>query len=227
MTFALDPTSTVTVTPGTRNRGGFPTLPMAFTPEFDVTVDSPDHIRFAAQAINLMGQQSAAVLQPHVTTLAAAAGSGTALLAVAGGDDLKGAGLNPPLLPGQPNAVNINGSPVTDVNLNGPLGIVQAFSDNGRTVLAVDGAGDWSLVDLSFDYIRDSRARWASLTGDVVATGAAGQSVNLTIREGGSLYNEYPGDGWKWWTLVTIAVGVLAILGAAAFLLIRRRRARR
>ena len=34
----------VAVTPGTLNRGGFPVLPMAFTPDFDVVVDSPDHL---------------------------------------------------------------------------------------------------------------------------------------------------------------------------------------
>ena len=70
MTFALDAHSTVTVTPGTNNRGGFPVLPMAFTPDFDVALDNPGYIRFAAQAINLMAQQTSVTLRPKVTTFA-------------------------------------------------------------------------------------------------------------------------------------------------------------
>jgi hypothetical protein len=71
--------------------------------------------------------------------------------------------------------------------------------------------------------------RWASLTGDVVATGAAGETVNLTIREGGGLMNEYPGDGWKWWALLSLAVGATAVVAAvvaAGWVVIRRRRLR-
>ena len=128
------------------------------------------------------------------------------------------------LRPGGPNTVDVNGSTATDVDLNGALGVVQAFTDKERTVLAVSGSGDWSLVDASFDYIRALPNRWASLTGDVVATGSAGETVNLTVREGGGLVNEYPGDGWKWWAWLTLAMGGCAMVVAAAWVLIRRRR---
>ena len=94
--FTLDPGSTVAVTPGMHNRGGFPVLPMAFTPDFDVALDQADHLGFAGEAINLLGQQTDALLHPKVTTLQAAAGAGRGLLVVARGDDLKRAGLNPP-----------------------------------------------------------------------------------------------------------------------------------
>jgi hypothetical protein len=227
MTFALDPQSTVAVTPGTHNRGGFPVLPMAFTPDFDVTVDSPDHIGYATQAINLMGQQTTVTLRPHLTTFDAAAGSATGLLAVTSGDQLTKAGMSPPLRPDNANTVGINGSTDTNVDLNGALGVVQAFTNNGRTVLAVSGAGDWSLVNRTFDYIRAQRNRWGSLSGDVVATGAAGKTVNLTLREGGGLVNEYPGDGWKWWAWLTLALGIASVLAAVGFAIIRRRRVRR
>ncbi len=225
MQFGLDPASTVSVTPGTFNRGGFPVLPMAFTPDFDVVVDTPDHLRFAADAVNLMAQQTAVTLQPRLTTLAAAAASGVGLLVVASGEDLARAGLTPPVLSGKGSNVNIGGTPDTDVDLNGPIGVVQVFSQQGRKILAVNGADDWSLVDRSFDYIRAQPSRWASLSGDVVATGAAGQTVNLTLREGGALLNEYPGDSWKWWALLT-AGAIVLVFGSALVLLWRRRRAR-
>jgi hypothetical protein len=229
MTFTLDPSSTVTVTPGTHNRGGFPVLPMAFTPEFDVAIDSPEHLPHAAQAVNLMGQQTAVTLRPRLTSFAEASQSGTPLLAVTSSDELAKANMKAPLLPGDSNTVEVNGNVSTDVDLKGAVGVVQAFTDKDRTVLAISGSGDWGLVDTSFDYIRRLPNRWASLTGDVVATGAAGETVNLTIREGGGLMNEYPGDGWKWWALVSLAVGgtaVVAAVVAAGWVIIRRRRVR-
>ena len=223
MQFTLDPASTVTVTPGSHNRGGFPMLPAAFTPEFDVAIDQPDHLSLAARAVNLLGQQTILALQPRLTSLADAMRSGLGALVVVRGDDLVRAGLDPPIRPRGANAVDIKGDRSTDLNLNGPTGVVEAFSDRGRTVLAIDANDDWSLVDRSFDYIRALPSRWASLTGDVVATGSAGKSVNLTLREGGSLIDEYPGDGWKWWTWVTVASVAAALLLAVAVLLWRRR----
>ncbi|MCV7302815.1 hypothetical protein H7J93_24625 [Mycobacterium barrassiae] len=223
MTFTLDPASTVAVTPGTHNRGGFPILPMAFTPEFDVAIDSPEHLPHAAQAINLMGQHTAVMLRPRLTAFSAAASSSTPLLAVTSSDELAKANMKAPLLPGGPNTVEVTGSTSTDVDLKGALGIVQAFTDKERTILAVSGSGDWSLVDASFEYIRALPNRWASLTGDVVATGAAHETVNLTVREGGGLVNEYPGDPWKWWAWATIGLGGCAVLAAAIWMIVRRR----
>lgn len=222
MQFTLDPASTVTVMPGNRNRGGFPVLPMAFTPEFDVAIDRPDHLRLAGQAINLLGQQTAILLQPHLASLAQVAQSRLGALVVASSDDLARAGFNPPMLSRGTDSLDINGAPVTDVDLDGPTGVIQAFSDRGRTVLAIDGTDDWSLADRSFDYIRALPSRWGSLTGDVVATGSAGQSVNLTVREGGALFDEYPGDGWKWWTWVTVASVAVGCVGGAVVLLRHR-----
>jgi hypothetical protein len=227
MTFALDPQSTVSVNPGTFNRGGFAVLPMAFTPDFNVAVDRPDQIRYAARAINLMGQQTAEPLRPNVTTLKEAAGSGVGLLVVATGSELAQAGMLPPVNPGEKNSVKVDGSPVTDVDLGGPLGVVQAFAHNNRTVLAIDANADWSLVDKSFDYIAQLESRWTSLTGDVVATGAAGVTVNLTIRDGGPMAHQPDlSTGWTWWLWATVAIGVLVVLAVAGLLIVRRRRAK-
>jgi hypothetical protein len=93
-------------------------------------------------------------------------------------------------------------------------------------VLAINGADDWSLVGQNFDYIRALPSRWASLSGDVVAAGPAGQTVALTLREGGTLLNDYPGDSWRLWAKLAAASVVVILLGATIELLRRRRRAR-
>ena len=101
--------------------------------------------------------------------------------------------MNAPLLPGDRNTVEVNGSTATDVDLKGALGVVQAFTDiRGAPCWPYRAAVTGTLVDTSFEYIRNLPNRWATLTGDVVATGAAGETVNLTVREGGGLVNEYP-----------------------------------
>jgi hypothetical protein len=227
ITFAVDPRSTVTVTPGDHNRGGFPVLPMAFAPEFDVAIDQPEHIRYAAQAINLMGQHSTVALRPRLATLDEAAGRGSGLLVVASGEDLARAGMQPPMLTTGASVVDVNGAPITDVDVRGPLGVVQAFTHNGRMVLALNSTGDWGLVDQSFDYIRGLENRWASLIGDTVATGPAGDTVSLAVRAG-DVMTPHPdlGDGWRWWVWATIAAGGIAALAVISIVVLRMRRAK-
>jgi hypothetical protein len=159
--------------------------------------------------------------------MAGAAGSGLGLLIVGPGDDLAKAGLTPPVSFDGANTVGIGGSTDTTVDLNGPIGVIQAFSRNGRMVLAINGTGDWGLVQRSFDYIRAMDSRWASLSGDVVATGPAGRSVDLTLREGGALANEYPGDSWIRWTILSAGAAIAILLATAGALIWRRRRAAR
>jgi hypothetical protein len=226
ITFTVDPGSTVAVSPGFHTRGGFGALPMAFSPDFNVAVDQPDHIRFAASVINLLGQQTSAAMQPRLVSLDEGAKAGTGLLVVAPGDELSKRKLNPPLLLRSGTAVTVNGNPSTDAELNGDTGALQAFTDNGRVVVAVGGAGNWALVDSSLGYIRGLENRWGSLTGDVVATGGAGTTVNLTVREGAPLIDEYPGDGWKWWAWLSVGAASVIVVLAAALVLIRRRRRR-
>lgn len=220
--FTIDPDSTVVVTPGTRNRGGFPVLPMAFAPEFDVTLGQPEQLTWAAAAINLMAQHSRVVLRPHLSTLSESANSAAGLLAVGSGESLAAVGLVGPLMQGPDRFVNVSDTGVIDVN--GDFGAVEVFTQNDRTVLAITGTGDWAGVDASLAYIRDLPNRWASLTGDVVAAGPGNEPVNLTLREGGALINEYPGDGWKWWALASVAAVAAAAVAGVAYLVVRRRR---
>ena len=226
MTFAIDPTSTITAVPGAKNRGGFAVLPMAFTPEMDVAIEGADQIRYAAQAINLMGQQSAVTLQPTVTSLDEAAKRGIGLLAVASGEQLQRVGMRPPLLMPGAGAVGVNGTTVTDIDPGGPVGIVQTFSHNERVVLAIDATGSPELADRSLDSIRGLEGGWSALAGDVVATGTSGKVVNLTLAAGAAL--EPPvHHGWHVLTWASIALAAAALPALAAIQFFRLRRARR
>jgi hypothetical protein len=91
-------------------------------------------------------------------------------------------------------------------------------------VLAIQASGDGALVDRTFDHIRGLEGGWAALSGDVVATGAAGDTVALTMRAGGPMAHLVIGDGWKWLTWFTMVVGIAAVLVVASVLIIRQRR---
>ena len=226
MTFSIDPASTITVVPGAENRGGFAMLPMAFTPELDVAIQRPDQIRYAAQAINLIGRQASVPLQPSLASLDEAAKRGTGLLAVTSGEQLQRLGLRPPLsLPGA-GAVAVNGATVTDIDLGGSLGVVQAFSHNGRVVLAIDSTGGPQAADRSLDYIRGLDGGWSALTGDVVAAGDAGEVVNLSMTTRQAIAPPVS-DGWRWWTWSTLGLIAVGLPTLAGVVLVRRRRAQR
>ncbi|BBY27782.1 cellulose biosynthesis cyclic di-GMP-binding regulatory protein BcsB [Mycolicibacterium sediminis] len=229
MTFSVDPESRVTVRPADTDRGGFALLPMAFTPEFDVAVDDVEQIGYVAQAINLMAQQSTVALRPNVTTLDSATSSGSGLLVAAPGGDLARRGMPPPLLRTSEDAVDVEGTPVTGIDLNGPLGVVGAYPNNGRMVLAIDTSGGTGLLDQTFDYVRGLEGRWATLTGDVVATGVAGSTVELSVRmdQQTAAPASASTEGRPWWTWVAVALAAAAVLAvAAAIVLVLRRRAR-
>jgi hypothetical protein len=226
MTFSIDPASTITAVPGAKNRGGFAMLPMAFTPELDVAIERPDQIRYAAQAINLIGRQASVPLQPSLAGLDEAAKRGTGLLAVTSGEQLQRLGLRPPLsLPGA-GAVAVNGATVTDIDLGGSLGVVQAFSHNGRVVLAIDSTGGPQAADRSLDYIRSLDGGWSALTGDVVAAGDAGEVVNLSMTTRQAMAPPVS-DGWRWWTWSTLGLIAVGLPTLAGVVLVRRRRAQR
>ena len=224
ITFAVLPQSTVQVTPGTQTSRGFSVLPMAFVPQFKVAVDQPDHIRFAAAAINLMGQQTAVALRPLLVPLDDAGDSSGGLLVIAAGEELSRRGLDLPIAGMANDEADIRGDPATDINLDGPLGVIQTATTDRGTVLAVSAVGDWKLIDRTFDYIRALPGQWRTLTGDVVVTGALGDSVNLIIDQGGGWPDLNPGSGWtRWaWLSIVITVGLIALGAVMAAVRIRR-----
>ena len=132
-----------------------------------------------------------------------------------------------PLLMKSATDVDVNGSPVTGIDVSGPLGAIEAFSRDGRAILAIDTSGDSGLLDRSFDYIRGLTGRWASLSGDVVATGAAGTTVELAV--GPSATTASPATdsatgSWPHWAWLAVALVAVALVAAAGVLFVRRRR---
>ncbi|WP_006244706.1 hypothetical protein [Mycolicibacterium tusciae] len=226
ITFVLDASSTVSVTPGKPPTGGFRALPMAFSPEFDVALSDPTQLHYAARTVNLLGQQSSVVLRPSLTSLDDGIASSSGLLIVAPGDELSKRGLTATILAKGKDSATVNGRPSTDLKLNGSIGVIQAFTDKGRMVLALSGEGDWSRVDRSFDYINAQESGWRSLSGDVVATGAEYQTVNLTVREGNTFAEITPPSGWRWWTWTSGVATLVILLSAIVVTVVRRRRHR-
>ncbi len=227
MTFAIDPRSTVEVTPGSAGARGFPQLPAAFTPEFGVAVERPELIRYAAQAINFIGQRTATLLRPQLVSLADGAANGTPLMVVTGGEGLAAFGMLPPVMVDSNGAVQIDGAADTVAMLSGPLALVQSFPQNGRAVLSIGVPDRAELADKTMDYIRRLDNGWSSLTGDVVATGAAGDTVALTVRAEQQMSGRADDKaGWKWSVVATLAVGVVAAAAAVRGLIVRRRRNR-
>jgi len=221
--FAIQPESTVEVSPGARTRRGFSVLPMAFSPVFNVAVDEPDKIRFAAAAINLMGQQTVTTLKPRLVRMDAAVSSDSGFLVVASGEELARRNLKLPIsTAGQDTSVS--GRPVTEVDLNGPLGVIETATDDERSVLAITASQDWGLVDKGFDYIRSLKGQWGALTGDAVVTGAAGKSVNLTINQGGGWQDLTPAEGWAIWAWISLALAGVAVLAGVVVVVLRIRR---
>ena len=227
ITFTVQPESTVEVSPGTQTRRGFSVLPMAFSPAFNVAVDEPDKIRFAAAAINLMGQQTATTLKPRLATMDAGVQSGLGLLIVADGDQLSRRIPKLPLTLSAGGESDVNGKLVTEVELNDPIGVIETATDGKRAVLAITAKQDWVLVDKGFDYIRSLKGQWGALTGDVVATGAEGKSVNLTINQGGGWQDLTPAGGWSIWAWVSLAFAGVAVLAGGAVFAFRLRQRRR
>lgn len=227
MTFAVDPQSTVEVTPGAADADGFTAFPAAFTPEFDVAVDRPELIGYAAQAINLIAQRTGTLLRPQLVSIDDGAASGTPLLAVTTGEGLSGRGLDPPVGIDGDGTVDVDGPTDTGVKLDGPIGLVQSFADNGRAVLAIAVPSKPRLADDSLTYIRRLDNGWSSLSGDVVATGAAGDTVSLSVRPDRTTGTPPASRAESSWSgLATLAAGAGALLLLIRGLISRRRRQR-
>lgn len=97
----------------TQTRRGFSVLPMAFVPEFNVAVDDPNRIRYAAAVVNLMGQQTSVALRPRLVTLDAGVNAAIGLLIVTSAEDLAKRGLRLPLLGATDDTAQIHGNPLT------------------------------------------------------------------------------------------------------------------
>lgn len=227
LTFYVQPESTVQVFPGSDTRRGFSVLPMAFSPAFDVAVDQPDRIRYAAAVINLLGLQTRTTMRPRLVPMDSATSSGSGLLIVASSDEVARRGFKLPISLAGGDAVSVEANSKIEIDLDGPLGLIQTATSDTRTVLAVSATQEWSLVDQAIDHLWSLSGQWRALTGDVLATGASGESVNLAVNQGGAWADLHPGRGWTWWAWLSIAAAIaVAAVGGATVLsrMIRRKR---
>lgn len=208
ISFDIQRESTISVTQGIPVDRGFSMLPMAFTPEFDVALTEPDFLRFAAAAVNLIGQQTASTLRPELTTLEASAGSNAGLLAVGTSEELSRHGLRLPVSSVDVGRMKVQGNASLTVDRLGRVGIVQTQTTGNRTALAISAVADWTLVDRAFDFIRSLPGRWADLKGNVVATGAQAKTVNLNVDQDSSVGVRMGERGPRWqpWGVIFTAV---------------------
>ncbi|MHA0286129.1 cellulose biosynthesis cyclic di-GMP-binding regulatory protein BcsB [Mycobacterium sp. C3-094] len=229
LTFQLDPRSTITATRGGQAGGGFGAVPSELSPQFLVALDgsSPDQLDYAARVVADMARQSGTPMMPRVVDVKAAAEATTGALIVANAKTLEPTSLRPPV--GGPSSdVAVDLRDELRAEINDGLGSIQVFADQprNRTVVLVTSSGAWSLVDPLFGYIDAQPGGWASLTGNVLAAGAAGAVTNLAVASADDA--AAPADepvNWALW--VAIGVGCVALLAAMAVgvgVLLRRRR---
>jgi hypothetical protein len=229
ITFQIDPRSTLTMHRGGPPLGGFVALPSEFSPSFMVALDgtSPNQLAYAARVVSAVARLTSRQLTPQVVDLKAAADATSGALIVASSAAIQKTSLNPPV-GGDGSAVDVALPTELRANIDHGLGSIQAFADpqRYRSVVLVTTTGGWTLVDPLFSYIDGLGGGWSQLTGDVLAAGAAGTPVNLSIRgedEGNGFLAPTPPSAGFPWIGIGIGVGVaVVVLGAA--LLWRRRR---
>lgn len=227
VTFQLDPRSTLTVRRGGQPLGGFAALPSEFGPEFLVALDgsNPNQLHYAARVVADIARLSDTPLAPRVVDVQAAADAGIGALIVANAATVEQTSIRPPI-GGESAEVAVDLRDELRADINRGLGSIQAFADEprDRTVVLVTTSGAWTLVEPLFGYIDQLPDGWSSLTGDVLAAGAAGTVTNLSI---GPEDTPQPpveeSTDWRVWAAVAAGCVVLAALIVGAVLWRRRR----
>jgi len=229
MAFTVDPRSTVIPAIDAGAAGGFPSLPQALVPTFEVALATPSASELGAAVQTLCGiQRLASVpLHPTVVSLASALQSAQPLVVVGTAASLAPS-FTPPL--GNPTAGTfvVHRAGGGQFTMDAPVAAVEVFADvaHSRPVVEVTTTSTWALADRLFAWLGTSPARWASLSGDVVATSSVGTPVNLTIAAGGPQVFLPDAAGASAATLVAVGLFCLvlvALLLWLALLLSRRR----
>lgn len=233
LTFQLDPRSTFTMWRGGQAGAAFDALPSEFSPDFLVALDgtNPRQLDYAARVVVAMSRLTSTTLTPRVVDIDDAVGADTGALIVADGAAIGKTSLRPPL-GGDGASVNVDLPEELRADIDRGLGSIQVLADDehNRTVVLVTTSGDWSLVEPVLDYVDGLPAGWSSLSGNVVAAGAAGIVTDLTL--GSATAAPSPGDSQpqssgapSWGVWVTVAA-VCVLVALAAALWWRRRRPR-
>lgn len=227
LTFQVDPQSSVSIKRGGPAPGGFDSVPSEFSPSFFVAFDnsSPNQLGYAARIVADISRLTRVPLNPRVVDVKAAAEASGSALIVANSATLHQTSLNPPLS-GNQSAITVDLPSQLHFDVNHGLGSIQAFADTARnrTVVLITTTDSWALVDPLFDYIDGLDGGWSQLTGDVLAAGAAGTPVDVTIASQIATSTARH-LGWGDW-LRGAGVVVLLGLGVGAATLWWRRRAR-
>lgn len=232
ITFQVNPKSTLTLHRGGPPLGGFSGLPSEFSPTFLVALDgsSPDQLGYAARVVGAVARLTGKQLMPQVVDVKTAADATTGALIVANAEAMGKTSLNPPLS-GNGKEVDVALPTALRADVADGLGSIQAFADapRNRSVVLVTTTGSWSLVDPLFTYLGGLGGGWSQLSGDVLAAGAAGTPVNVTVRATGDAAESAPPSAESHasvshlTTIAVVAVLVLAVL-AGVILWTRRRR---
>lgn len=226
LTFQVDPQSTLTMTRGGPTPGGFDSVPSEFSPEFYVALDgsNPNQLSYAARVVTEITRLTTVPLTPRVVDVKAAAEATKSAVIVANANTVKQTSLSPPLS-GTGSAVTVDLPTQLRAEMNRGLGSIQVFADapRDRTVALVTTTDAWTLVDPLFDYIDRLDGGWSQLTGDVLAAGAAGVPVDVSIRgDGNESERAQPGERGHWLE-ITAAVALAGLATVAAIVLWRRR----
>lgn len=231
--FTVDPSSTVSVSGNAPPSGGFGAIPDAMSPTFQVAFDPADPqvggwfgLSLAARTLAAMQTTALGPLRPLVTGFDEAADSDSGALIIANTATLQDASI--PLALGSEGPADLvrgsdgSGQGGTAIDTSGGVGSVQVVADGDRTVVAVTTSGPWSLVEPAL--VRLSGGRWSETGGDVVAAGATGEAVGLTLlSDGPQSLAPRPGTDWRTWMLVSIIAIVAAGVLVTLILLLRRR----
>jgi hypothetical protein len=188
MTFSVDPRSTVQVTNAVGGQGGFPAIPQALIPNFEVAfaTSGSSQLSSAVQTVCGLQRLSTVLLRPTVVSLKSAVNNQVPLLLIATAADVP-AGMRPPLQSATGSKYRINDQSQGQFSMTSQVASLQVFdeSSQGRTVVLASTSGSWQLMDRLFTALGSTSVVWSSLTGDVAAIGPQGNLVDLTIDAGG------------------------------------------
>ena len=231
ITFQIDPQSTLTMRRGGPPLGGFRALPSEFSPSFVVALDgsSPNQLSYAARTIAAIARLTSQQLMPQMVDLDTAADATTGALIVAKSAALEQTSLSPPV-GGDGTTVNIGLPTELRATFDAGLGSIQAFADRtrNRSIVLVTTTDEWSLVDPLFTYIDGLDGGWSALTGDVLAAGAAGEPINVTIRADDNATDTAepaePSQESNHWIPIGIGAAVVAVAAIVAVTVLSNRR---
>ncbi|WP_198730474.1 cellulose biosynthesis cyclic di-GMP-binding regulatory protein BcsB [Mycolicibacterium baixiangningiae] len=231
MEFAVDPRSTLQLVRGGPPLGGFGALPSEFSPRFYVAMDGSgqEQLGHAAAVVAAVSRATSTPMTPQVVDVKAAAEADSGALIVANSVAVEQTSLNPPI-GGNRSAIDVGLPQNLRADIADGLGSIQVFADppRDRTVVLVTTTDAWTLVDPLFGYLDGLAGGWNDLRGDVLAAGAAGTPVDLTVRAGGSDPFEPPNvvEHRAPWLGIGIGIGlaVVAVCTATVGLLLWRRR---